>query len=643
MLNTRMSEILRELMKAETAITSEYLAKVLDVTSRTIRNDIKELESIVSNYGAIIHSIRGTGYHLEITDDHLFRQLLKEISAKDKEKAGELPTLPEERVHYILKRLLLADDYIKIDDVADELFVSKSTLQNDLRDAKKILASYGITLDKRPNFGLKCKGTEFKMRLYMADNIFNKTEVIMDDTEIATQEEISMIRGIIVEQVKKHDITLSDIGLNNLIIHVVIAFKRIQNHKYVTILTNELKDLKSQKQYQVAQEIVAHLEKSLHVQFPETEVAYITIHLLGTKMVTELHLNESEIQGIVDRQIFEIAEKIIDKIDSELHLSIKEDQELFIAMCLHLKPAIHRFRYGINLPNPLIDDIKVNYPVAFQAAIIAGTVLKQELDININENEIGYLALHVGAAMENLKIGNQPKRCMIVCASGVGSARLLASKLRANFGSRIEIAGTTEYYKLSQIPMNSIDFLISTIPVAEDLPVPVIQVNTILGGNDLNKIESLLTGRNHQKLKYTREELIFLQKGFENREEVLIFLGEELKSMGLVNDKFLDFVYEREALSPTSYGNLVAIPHPVTPQTDTSFWTFCTLKNPIDWGGKKVQFICLLNVEKNSSDDLQNMYDLLLKIIDNSHIIQQLIKCDTYKQFETILLQCFRD
>lgn len=638
MLNTRMTVIIRELMKADTPVTSEYLAKVLDVTSRTIRNDVRELESIVKDFGAEVKSIRGTGYQLLVHDDHLFRQLLQEAADNKLEKNGEIPTLPEDRVRYVIKRLLLTEEYIKLETIADELFISKSTLQNDLKDVKDVFRRYGITLESKPNFGLKVNGEEFKLRLCIADQIFENIEndMELDHKNVFLKEDLNTIREIVLDRIILHNIALSDIGLNNLVIHIAIAFNRIKNEKYVSMVTNELAELKKQKQYKVAEEIVLKLERELGVSFPETEIAYVTIHLLGTKMVTELHLDETEIQSIIDQQIYDIVTEIIDTVDEELCLHIKDDQELFVALSLHLRPAIHRFHYGINLPNPLLDDIKSKYPAAFQAAVIAGMVLKRKLNIEINENEMGYLALHLGAAMENQKIDNRPKKCMIVCASGVGSARLLASKIQAKFGSKIEIVGTTDFYKLGRIPVHSLDFLISTIPIPKQLPIPVIQVNTILGGNDLEKIETVIMELPNQKLKYLKEELVFLQLNFDTKEEVLKFLGDKLKSIGLVDDHYLDSVLEREALSPTSYGNFVAIPHPITPKTDSTFWTICTLQKPIDWGGKRVQLICLLNVEKNSTTDLQSMYDLLVQIIDDSQVVQQLIKCKTFKELEAI-------
>ncbi|WP_026692938.1 BglG family transcription antiterminator [Peribacillus kribbensis] len=647
MLNSRTTSILRELLKAETFLTSEYLAQVLTVTSRTIRSDIKELEATIENYGVSIKSIRGTGYQLEVHDDHIFRKLLKDFLDEENDKYNEIPIWPEDRVRFIIRRLLLADGYCKIDEIADELFISRSTLLKDLKNVKSILLQYGIKLDKRPNFGLKTIGDEFKHRLCISDHLFGKfrdeLELAQTDLPIHIKEDLNFIREVVVNQLNEININLSDIGLNNLSIHIAIAYHRIKSGNYVTLHSNEMLEFKKVKQYQVAEKIVNELERKSNVRFPEQEAAYITIHLLGTKIITERHFYESIVPGFMGIQIESVVKKILHVIDEELHLGIKEDKELFAAICLHLKPAIHRFHYGINLPNPLLEDIKSNYHIAYQAAVIAGTILKQELKIDINENEMGYLAIHIGAAIENTKGTEQAKRCLIVCASGMGSARLLASKIRSKFRDKIDIVGTTDYYKLNLVSLHDIDFIISTIHIPIDLPIPVIQVHTILGGGDFERIEMILTRADMQKIPFIKEELVFLQQGFETSDEVLAYLCKQLQALCLVNENFLESVRAREQLSSTSYGNFVAIPHPVTPQTETTFWAVCTLKKPIDWGGKRVQFICLLSVEKNSINDLQNMYDYLVEMIDDSQIMQQLLKCKTYKEFEAVFSSKYKN
>src|SRR5699024_12559064 len=78
------------------------------------------------------------------------------------------------------------------------------------------------------------------------------------------------------------------------------------------------------------------------------------------------------------------------KIEEELNLDIKHDQELIMGLGLHLKPAINRYKYGMNFRNPMLADIKKNYPLAFEAGVIAGLSIESKIGIEINENEIGY-------------------------------------------------------------------------------------------------------------------------------------------------------------------------------------------------------------------------------------------------------------
>lgn len=643
MIITRISNILSELMNAKSPITSEYLANVIKVTSRTVRNDIKDLNNLLMKHGAVIKSVRGTGYELEINDVSMFKKLMEDVFQDESFREGMAPSSPEERVRYVITRLLLTNQYVKLEDLADEIYVSKSTILNDIRDVKSILKKYDIELQKRPNYGLRIKGDEVKLRYCMSEYVFNRKnselEMLTERLALITKDEVTVIRSIIIGQIKEHEITLSDIALNNLMIHIAIACKRIRNGNYVSILHDELNEVMKQREYMVAKKISQQIESHLQVNFPETEIVYIAIHLLGTKLIDDHSTEATKERSYIGEDIINLVTEIISIIDEELRLGIGEDPELIDAMSLHLKPAINRYRFGMNLRNPMLNEIKSNYPLAFEAGIRTGMILREKLGIEIDENEIGYLALHIGVAIERNNINHKPKRCMIVCASGVGSARLLFYKLQSKFGSKLEIVGTTEYYKLQQLSLDNIDFLVSTIPIQQELQIPVIEVNTFLGSNDLEKIEAALKTRKSEEFEYTRKELVFLQEKFETKEEVLTFLGKQMQAQGLVDETFIDSVFEREALSPTCFGNFVAIPHPLTPKTSETFWAICTLQKPIQWADKRVQFICLLNVKQNSTDDLQKMYNLLGKVVDDTNIVQQLIKCKTYKELLNIFIK----
>lgn len=112
-----------------------------------------------------------------------------------------------------------------------------------------------------------------------------------------------------------------------------------------------------------------------------------------------------------------------------------------------------------------------------------------------------------------------------------------------------------------------------------------------------------------------------------------------MQTLGLVDETFIESVFEREAVLPTSFGNLVAIPHPIKPQTEETFWAICTLQKPIIWEDKRVQFVCLLSVEKNSNADLQKMYELLGRVVEDSNLVQKLLKCKTYSEFINVFLK----
>lgn len=644
-MNNRLLTILRELMAEENAVTSSVLAGVLDVTTRTVRGDIKALDAELSGHGAAIESLKGKGYRLRIEDDQKFRKYLTGVLQEDLLDGGAVPNLPEERVSYLIKRLLLAEGYVKQDALAEEIHISKSTVQSDLKTVKNILASYGIHLEKRPNYGLKATGSEVKKRFCMSEYLFDRTDKLgrhMLEANLTSlaEKDLSRIWKIILNQVNEHGLRLSDIAINNLFIHIAIAYQRIKSGHYVEIYKQELNEILDQREYQVAVNMVGQIEKRLDVTFPQTEIAYIAIHLLGTKMLNQVSEEEKAAEQVMEKEVYELVTTALEAIETKMNLGIAGDQELIVGLGLHLRPAINRYRFGMNIRNPMLTDIKTNYPVAFEAGIIAGMKLEEVAGVKIDENEIGYLALHLGAAIERRKLKSGPKRCLIVCASGLGSAQLLYYKLKSRFSSKLEIVGTTEYYKLADRSFDDIDLVISSIPIEEELPVPIIEVNTILGKTDLNKIERYVLDDNPGMYGFFKEELFFPNQSLASREEVIDFLSGELNSRGLVEESFREAVIEREQVAPTAFGNLVAVPHPITPQSEETFLAVCTLDKPIMWAESRVQFICLLCVKKDSTEDLQSMYELLGKIIDDASMVQRLIKASSYQAFlEEVLKQ----
>lgn len=79
MLHGRLRDILRLLMAAEAPVTSSFFAAQLNVTTRTVRNDIKELQGVLSGHGLGCTIGKRLGYKLRIDDEQVFRTLLQDV------------------------------------------------------------------------------------------------------------------------------------------------------------------------------------------------------------------------------------------------------------------------------------------------------------------------------------------------------------------------------------------------------------------------------------------------------------------------------------------------------------------------------------------------------------------------------------
>ncbi|TFJ91681.1 BglG family transcription antiterminator [Lentibacillus salicampi] len=530
-MNSRQKQIIRILKDAKDPVTSSLLSADLQVSSKTIRNEIQKLNQILQKHNMSIDSFRGKGYKLEAADEVAFNEFLQEM-----EKIKEIiPVEPSDRVTFLIERLLLHSSYEKMEELAEELYISRSTLQSDLKKVREILHEYDLSLDHKPNYGIKVNGSETNIRFCISEYIFNQPSSVMEDNpnwvEILPQKEQKVIRNSILTQLRKHRIIISDVSLQNLMTHLAIAYKRIREDNHVEIIHSDLYEIKGQKEFTVAEQIIRDIENVLKVSFPKDEVAYLAIHLQGTKLMGS-DKDTEKIKSVIDKEIRVLATEMVERIDEKYHFNLSDDKELLMNLALHLKPAVNRYIYQMNIRNPMLEEIKAKYPTSFEAALIGSEVLDEKAGIHVDEHEIGYLALHIEVAQERMKkLASRRKSCLIVCATGLGSAQLLLYKLKDKFGEMLNVKGTTELYNLHYQSLNDIDFIVSTIPIDDDTGIPVVHVSTILGESDVNRIEKVMTNERAVIHQYMREHLTFLNCEFETPEEVIRFLGNQLGAL----------------------------------------------------------------------------------------------------------------
>ncbi|HZG13381.1 MAG TPA: PRD domain-containing protein, partial [Candidatus Bathyarchaeia archaeon] len=239
-------------------------------------------------------------------------------------------------------------------------------------------------------------------------------------------------------------------------------------------------------EYQVAEKILQRLETLLQLEIPKDEIGYITMHLRGAKMRNaygETHLSANV-------ELMTKIKQLITVMEEKLHVDFAHDQSLLQGLLTHMEPALFRIIREMRIRNPLVEQIKKDYQVIFGAL----TEAVQEVfpEFNIPEAEIGYLVMHFGAAMERQYWQNERYRALIVCSSGIGSSKILASRIKKEI-PEITALRNISLFEISNVPNQEYDLIISTIPLP-NRQEDYILVSPLLGKEDIQKIKAFLKG-----------------------------------------------------------------------------------------------------------------------------------------------------
>lgn len=628
--------ILKILINAEGIVSSDTLSKELNVSDRTLRDDITKCKQAFTTHGIQLHSKHGAGYYLEIIDEGKYYTYIQNLMKEEYHEQRLLPVYPEDRINYLIKLFLTSDEYIKIDDVADEIFVSRSTLTNDLKEVRERLKYFHLELESKPAYGSRISGSEFHRRSCIAQYFFH-TETI-DDIFMRKSDmnkEQLQIRDILYDTMYELDFKLTDIGFQNLIIHISIALLRIRENT-LTKDTNSYEELMQEKEYEIAKKLAKKIEDAFQVSLPQQEIFYITIHLLGKKNM------QYQNNFIITGEIESLLATIFAQIKEYYGMDLSSDFELYTLLALHFQPMLNRLCYQLPIQNPLLEQIKKENSLAFEVAVLSARVIEQACQCEMDESEIGYLALHFALAIERIHEQVPQKNIIIVCASGAGSSQILLYKVKQRFGKYLGKVKVTELYEVEKIDQDAYDFILSTVLVPFVTKIPVIQVQYFLDGKDIaNVSDAFVQAASTMDFvdQYFDERLFFTDIAGKTKEEVIQELCRKTTALKKLPIEFVDSVLEREAFSVTEFGDGVAMPHPMKPMSEETFVSVALLPKAIRWQKQMVKYVFLLCIKKDSTEALGLFHETLSSLVMDKSMIQQFEKEPTMACLKRVLKQ----
>ncbi|MGL5381006.1 BglG family transcription antiterminator [Clostridium sp.] len=643
--NLRQEKILKILLESNKVLTGKTLCTSIGVSSRTIRSDVKELNYILEPKGAIIYSEKGKGYEINIQNEEMFKSFLNELEDKDK----DINLSIDERIDYIISKLAINNikhtEGITQMDLADELFISISSLKNNIKIAKDKLAEFNLDIDKISNKGIGLSGDEESLRQYLnklwnGENIFFEKDFNIIVSNLLGENSLSKIKKILVGKLEDFNIKLSDIALKDVLSYIVITLVRIK--KGFTLSNNQKMDFYSVSDHKLslAKNLIKDLDNEFNIFISENEIFYLAKHIASSSVIIRNNICNEYISREVDDEIYNITNLILDALIEKFNVDFSKDNTLKEFLLIHLQSAINRCRYGIKLENCMIKTIKNNYLLAFEMGVLLNDILKESLNMDLGEDEIGFISLHFAAALERLKEKQERiKKAIVVCTTGVGTSLLLKIKIQKHFKDKIKIIDTIPWYDFKEELLNNIDIVLSTVPL-ELKSKKVVFIKNLLDFNDIKNIEKNLKSFNLDQNglinKFNRE--LFINKlDLNDKDQVLEFMSNKLINLNYIDNEVKDSILERENLYPTEIGNLVAIPHTMHSNLNRSSIEIAILKKPIIWEKEKVQLVILISICKDDQIKFKDTLGELYKSILDIDKVLSIINNGSYDNFIKII------
>lgn len=628
--NQRLAQLF-SLLQNET-LPQDELAQRLSVSTRTVRADITALNALLLPYGAQFMLIRGSGYRLNVDDPTLYRTL--EETAP---KAQHIPRTAQDRINFLLVRFLTSAFSLKLEDLADEWFVSRATLQSDMVDVRERFQRYQLTLETRPRHGMKLFGSEVSIRACLTDLLWEQSQqgglpLPVDKGGLSAEVSERLAREL-QEILTRHHVRLTDEGERFIRLYSTVVVRRASEGYPLAEFSAE--DV-AQNVRDAARELVGMLQQLAGKALSAAEEEWLCVHLAARQVqdVDPGTISADDDEALVNY--------ILRYINTQYNYNLLDDAQLHADLLTHIKTMITRVRYQIMIPNPLLDNIKQHYPMAWDMTLAAVSSWGKYTPYAISENEIGFLVLHIGVGLErhyNIGYQRQP-RVLLVCDTSNAMVRMIEATLQRKY-PQLEIAATLSQREYEQLEAVAEDFVISTVRIGEK-DKPVVTIAPFPTDYQLDQIGKLvLVDRTRPWMldKYFDEAHFRVIDTPVDRQTLFAELCRQLQEEGFVDAGFYDSVVEREAIVSTMLGDGIALPHALGLLAKKTVVYTVIAPNGIVWGDETAHIIFLLAISKSEYEEAMAIYDIFVTFL-RERAMTRLAATGSFDEFKTVAMEC---
>jgi lichenan operon transcriptional antiterminator len=601
--------LLTFLSRSEGWTPASEIAEHLGVSTRTVRSYVTAIKVAAAPLD-VIHS-SPDGYRLN-------RDAHAEYASRD--RTSDVAGTPRERVTFLVTRLTHAGVELDVHDLADSLFVSSSTIEADLRQVRALAREAGLEL-VRDGDHVRLNGPDAGQRR-LVSRLFSDEQAhgLVDLRRVQEAfgiDDLSGFKTDVMAVLERQGYAINEFGLDRVLLHTAIAVERSRG--------SSLADDAPEPDDAVASDLDRLVVERFGTRLPAGELTALTT-LLTTRAGTRLTPRDEVGEHVA------VVRKIVDHAQEEFLVDLDDDAFL-TRLGAHVGNLVIRARDGVGNPNPLARTIKSSYPLTYELAVFVAAEIQREFEITIGDDEIAYIALHIGSHLERRATHGERLTCVLVSPGYHDIAELLERRILPALGDDVVIDRVLTRTDVDPADLHA-DIVISTVPW-DVRPANVVIVQPLPTDADLDAVRGAITRirRQHRRraitdelLRYFDDALFFRDLDARDAESVIRVLGERMQERGIIDDDYLAGVLDRERISSTAFTEWLAVPHALTMSAKRTAIAIALYENPIPWGDATVQVVALVAFSAKDRASFQTVFEQFVDVFSDRQDVQRLLR-----------------
>lgn len=639
-LSLRQRKLLNLIQNQTTHITGQTFAKQLNVSPRTIRSDIAELNRSLASCNAKIAAEKGKGYYLECADPVAFRELFK---------TDDLLLTREDRIRYLAFQLCLSEIPLNQYDLEDEMYVSKTTLENDIATLKSqyTLAPPHIRMIHEGDTWMyeadEAKRRNLLNHLFLSDWDYNATGNAYYDYHFLNDGIMNMIMANTSRLIIKFDFQIEDSNLVSLNLALAIMYFRIKSGHVLPEV--EFSEYGSGHIFDLCEEIFETLEQSLSCNFPFQERAAIYKHLQSCCLLDASKLNFQTVSNYFDPDTLLMANSYLELINDTFQIDFIPDEDFYITLLQfirHIKTPGHTFNNSQGNPNLIRRSLLMESELAY----LFQKISKKYMECTLDETELLYLALCVSGALEAYWT-NHPEdriRTVICCHLNLPAIWSIKRKVLSSFNNYINVTALIPVNARNAYDFSDTDLVLTTVKkkITDNPNTHNLQISPEITAHDHSRIQQLILDFRLKSLFKGQERSLgrllldaYWHEDLQvtGRFSIIEHLAQDFINDEHVTSDFLVDLLRRESTYTFCFQPGPLFLYSLVPAKKTQL-SIATLKHRILWNSNKIRVLLMACFAPSEET-------LLLKLLQEIYINHNNLDYLCKEHSKTELLQFF--